>query len=628
MPEIRRNGGRKSSACRRCHKQKVKCTRDNPCRNCRTAHVDCVYPEREKLVMVPESYLKTLEASHDGREPSDGCSRPDSVPSQHAVENSAAEVFVARVKQLRQHTSFSVALDPPPVGDSESNNPPTYPVGHAHSHEYFPLAYDTSQPLLSIHLPPFPYAIHLLEQVDIYMGHDYHWFRWQNFKDRMECTYKNPCSAEVKDRLWLCQLLIVFALGETFVSYRAPEIRLGTCPPRTNGQEDANRSPSPPGATFFEHALVLLKLPFEEPTLAYIEALNLATFYSYSLNRKKTAYTYAGMSARVCNLLRLDQVSPHLSCAISEREHRKRVCWTSYCLDKMTSSELGLVSSFRPGQIELEYPTNDVIPVEDAVQFHEAEFFHARIQLTLIKAEADVFIDMWHSIQDDIPDIERQVIPIMTRLQSLISNLPAHMSFDCESGMPEDMTRMPTMRSLASLYLRCHHCFILLLRPLFLKHIAHILSDDIFSIPQENLQTFSNRCVLAARTNLCILIGLWDRERIAKFGFWDSLHLFSSLTILSLAMTTNRQRLGIFEKDTDFVTYSTAKNLLYDMVRAGSLASKEHAKMLSDVEALGEALEAIQTQGMDPPTEQWDMDHWIEQVLNLDPTSVSYNSLE
>ncbi|KAM0545426.1 hypothetical protein ACHAPJ_011331 [Fusarium lateritium] len=487
---------------------------------------------------------------------------------------------------------------------------------------------------ISLNLPPYPYANHLLEQMEIYMGHDYHWFLRRRFKERMDSTYKTSGSLESRDRLWLGRLLIVFALGETFVNYHTPVIHLGPTANQPYGQDphpeqDAVITPPPPGTAFFEQALVLLKLPFEEPSLEHIEILNLATFYSYSLNRKKAAYMYAGMSARMCNLLGLHQ-SPSQTYSELDKEHRKRVCWTSYCLDKMTSSELGLLPSFQHSQIKLDYPSDQQLEPGDADQFFEADFLHARIQLTLMKAEADIFIDLWQSIRDDIPDGERRVRPILLKLENWLHELPTSLKFDCEAGMPEAMAQAPNMRSLASLYLRWHQCFILLLRPFFLKQITYIVSDELSeSFHDHNLKVLSDTCIRAARSNLSIEIGLWQRERIAKFGFWDSLHLFSSLTIFSLAISVNRRRPNSFdEKDTDPITYSTAKDLLHDLVKAGNLASKGHEKLLQDVEALGEVLGSMQTNSSDFMLEQWDMDNWMAQVLSMDSSSLPFYGFE
>ena len=158
----------------------------------------------------------------------------------------------------------------------------------------------------------------------------------------------------------------------------------------------------------------------------------------------------------MCSLLRLHQPQPQGSLSPSDKEHRKRLCWTTYCLDKMTSSELGALPSFQAGQIKVDYPRDDALLPEDACQFKPAAFLDARIQLTFLKAEADVFIDLWQSIRDDIPDVERRVSTILAKLKSWSESLPTFMSFDCDLRIPEEMGQLSTMRSLASLYLRSH----------------------------------------------------------------------------------------------------------------------------------------------------------------------------
>lgn len=76
------------------------------------------------------------------------------------------------------------------------------------------------------------------------------------------------------------------------------------------------------------------------------------------------------------------------------------------------------------------------------------------------------------------------------------------------------------------------------------------------------------------------------------------------------------------------MTYSTAKDLLHDLVKAGNLASKGHEKMLRDVEALGEVLGSMQTNASDFMVEQWDMDNWMAQVLSMDSTSLPFYEFE
>ena len=133
---------------------------EKPCRNCHAANVDCLYPDNGKLLMVPEAYLRDLEADRNRRRrlpasPQSGSHREedeDASPAnsraggsnQHTVENSAAELFVAKVKQLRQDAPFLIASDPS-LGDAGEPSDGERHSGFAASgYEYFRLNYDTS----------------------------------------------------------------------------------------------------------------------------------------------------------------------------------------------------------------------------------------------------------------------------------------------------------------------------------------------------------------------------------------------------------------------------------------------------------------------------------------------------
>lgn len=79
--------------------------------------------------------------------------------------------------------------------------------------------------------------------------------------------------------MWLCILLVVFALGESYNVGSPLEIRLGRLDDLDKGEPATSRNP--PGTAFFEQALLLLKIRFEDPTIDQIEALNLIVSTPY-----------------------------------------------------------------------------------------------------------------------------------------------------------------------------------------------------------------------------------------------------------------------------------------------------------------------------------------------------------
>jgi hypothetical protein len=109
------------------------------------------------------------------------------------------------------------------------------------------------------------------------MAYEYHWYLRREFRSSLETTYKSPDSARSKNRIWLCKLLAVLALGESFNSYEPPLIDLNHA---SEDNADSvhlrdNRETYLPGVRFFEKALSLFKMPSEEPDIEHIEALNL-----------------------------------------------------------------------------------------------------------------------------------------------------------------------------------------------------------------------------------------------------------------------------------------------------------------------------------------------------------------
>jgi hypothetical protein len=85
-------------------------------------------------------------------------------------------------------------------------------------------------------------------------------------------------SAESKDRVFLCQLLVVLALAESMDASRQPAINQfadGGATPEAAPAITGTSTSSPPGKEFFEQALALFNIPYEDATIEHIEILNM-----------------------------------------------------------------------------------------------------------------------------------------------------------------------------------------------------------------------------------------------------------------------------------------------------------------------------------------------------------------
>ena len=85
---------------------------------------------------------------------------------------------------------------------------------------------------------------------------------------------------------------------------------------------------------------------------------------------------------------------------------------------------------------------------------------------------------------------------------------------------------------------------------------------------------------------------------LAKYGFWESLHLFSSLSLLLLVKLINRRwphTLGLNFCDDDEETYVVCRDILQEMSSVGNFASNDHLRMLHEIENLEKHTQEIST---------------------------------
>jgi hypothetical protein len=186
------------------------------------------------------------------------------------------------------------------------------------------------------------------------------------------------------------------------------------------------------------------------------------------------------MSARLSNVLRLHKPSSSSSLSAVESEHMKRVWWTVYCLDRMTSTEMGLPPIFRRDEVELSYPSDQMLPTEAADEFSSGVAFTTQVQLAFIHTDICQTV---RSLGDTgmIYD-QKRAEPIIQQLETLRAQMPPTLSFDVENGLPTEMREMKN-RSLVSLYERYYQ--VNTPEPLSLPHrpSAESLMVEVFRPP-------------------------------------------------------------------------------------------------------------------------------------------------
>lgn len=152
-------------------------------------------------------------------------------------------------------------------------------------------------------------------------------------------------------------------------------------------------------------------------------------------------------------MLGLDKpASPSFSAL--EREHRKRLWWTTYCLDKNTSAEMGWKPAYISPDRDLGYPADDGLAESDLGEFSNHGFLTAQVKLTELKV---AITDTAYRLKAGSPVTSNEVKHCLGGLQNWKLDLHPDIALDLTSGIPRELSKVSTIRTSSSLFLKHNH---------------------------------------------------------------------------------------------------------------------------------------------------------------------------
>ncbi|KAF3052626.1 hypothetical protein E8E11_010827 [Didymella keratinophila] len=192
----------------------------------------------------------------------------------------------------------------------------------------------------------------------------YHIVLKSSVMDALEKAIKNVNDV---DRLMRCKLLALFALGEVYSS-------------RVAAQEATF-----PGLSYFAQARRMVSIPAERPTLHAVEIALLLVLYSYNLNRRHMAYLLASSAVRLGIVMGLNlNVPDGMYSSPLAREHRTRLWWTAYTLDRTCCSKLGHPASIADDDILVDHPSGDHL--DASTDFEDVDYARKSLDEAWISA--------------------------------------------------------------------------------------------------------------------------------------------------------------------------------------------------------------------------------------------------
>lgn len=200
---------------------------------------------------------------------------------------------------------------------------------------YSDVAWPTRRPSVSPlpQLPPYEHAKQLYAAQYAYIGSIFSFLSPTVFGEHMHEIYSKPL--DLTDRqncLIYCQVLLMFAYGQMY----------------SINQWTGNDGP--PGFSYFMQALELLPDIHEEGSVLLVEVLSLVGYFMQNLNRRDAAFSYVsrqirawfvmptsrqiGLALRMAISLGLHQEVSDPTLDETEREHRRRLWWSVYSMDR------------------------------------------------------------------------------------------------------------------------------------------------------------------------------------------------------------------------------------------------------------------------------------------------------
>ncbi|KFX87264.1 hypothetical protein V490_08384 [Pseudogymnoascus sp. VKM F-3557] len=552
MSSIPESGGHIRRAPIACRKRKTKCLGGVPCRTCAISRQDCIYPNSQKKVLVSEGYLLDLEARIKAYEtkaeessvtPSSVAATSDILDAENVIPESSAPLQLTTSldpgkddidknpliegtahlvlspgggerQYLGDSSSTSLGLrfqDFIKTFQSELNNGIEFDAP-TQSRTNFSIrrnSFQDVQPKIS--LPPFAFAKRLYAAQYAYLGTIFSFTDIDSFEENLHGIYDRQVDVSDKDDcLVYCEILLTLAFGQMY----------------SVNQWTSNDGP--PGFEYFQQAMQLLPGLHEQGSVTFIKVLSLVGYFFQNLNRRDTAFLYIGLALRMAISMGLHQEVPDQNLDDRAREHRRRLWWSVYSMDRILCVKSGNPLTIADQDIGVLPPSRlpdepEMCPATVLLHYTELSRILGKIMKNLYRRTSTENYSLVSSVQ-----------AILTDLSNWHTNLPEALHFDF-TKLDKEISR-----EAVSIYLHYSQCINMTARPLVFhvvrsrlqnKDATNNTSDWKTSLSPTTIAVIDT-CISAARNSIAIMATAANQNLIATYGYMDGEHAFSAAIIL------------------------------------------------------------------------------------------------
>ncbi|KAF0327138.1 positive activator of transcription [Colletotrichum asianum] len=395
-----------------------------------------------------------------------------------------------------------------------------------------------------------------------YVSRCYHIIRKSLILDGLEQTLQNPSESDtlLKSKLWA-----LFAIGAMYSTRSA------------TSEKDF------PGMGYFARATRVLRIVSERPRIDVVELRLLLSFYSLALNRRHTAYTFAGSATRLAVVMGLHLNVPESQLRdVAAREHRNRVFWTAYIFDRMWASKLGHPVCVQDVDIEVDLPSNPTVDESIADDFADASYFVASVKLARVLGK---IVPLIYRRRNQQMSLSHRVQEALNDLRGWVEELPPQLHIDHK-------VTSERMQKPISLHLNFNQCAVSVTRPILLHVLrTHVASWGTPSTPEPQIpgtaMTLAEACIRCARHSCRLLTECWIDGSFATFDYFYTQYLFSASTILAISSLLNGK-----ESQNDREQFEEAAQFLSQLRDNGNFAAGEFCQHIDAMKAMMAAAHA------------------------------------
>ncbi|OQV04959.1 Fungal Zn2-Cys6 binuclear cluster domain-containing protein [Cladophialophora immunda] len=562
---------RAPKACRRCRRQKIRCTGSRPCEACAKRKLTCHFDDHAQKILVTRGYINDLEkrvASFERQSRGDigapGISDEQATPEEtlEPEENDEDD----NISDSVGRQNLSATYQPEASYPQSPSRPPEEPRSLRGSPgaslmnplvlgfpSYFP---DTSgRPIYLGTSSNWSFGRRVLAMTHervmraplppdnlLFEGKSYD-LGWDGKRNTsLESPSEGPALPSADFAMYLINA-VKFHCGQLFHLFEEDKFMQQF----SQFHENPTQAPSslwfihyllilafgkafPPGAELFVHAMKLM------PDLAFysadpieaIQVLCCAALYLQCLDFRGAAYRIIGQALRMAleNGMHTEMRSQQVDSDLAQRY--RKVWWTVYILDRQMSSLMGVPMGIADESISAELPTFSGQPQRSTAM---------NIQINLSKVLAQIL----NTVYGAEGRLDKRFLTVAKDALKSVANVTDQLNSSFEflgNGSKTSISRLS-----AYLHLLYHQCIVLTTRPILYTFLQSKLRQSNINLVEllqsGSVRTLLQMCIESAQQMITILSALQDHSLLESFLPFDLDATFTSAIALLMAATVD-----------------------------------------------------------------------------------------